>query len=206
MFSGIVERMGRVVDRTAIGSGCRLVIDAGPLAERQRVGDSVAVDGVCLTVVERRGELLGFDLSPETLARTTLGERVAGDAVNLEPALRAGDPIGGHFVQGHVDGVGVLEQREPQGDYERLWFRVPEPLTAEMVRKGSVAVDGVSLTIVELEADRFSVALIPHTLRVTTLGSKPVGARVNIETDVIGKYVVRVLRELRVARGGGGDG
>ncbi len=200
MFTGIVERMGTVVAHEPAGHGSRLVVAAGPLGERQRIGDSVAVSGVCLTVVERHGDKLTFDLSPETLQRTTLGELQPGDVVNLEQALRVGDPLGGHFVLGHVDGVGVLERRHQEGEYERVWFRVPPELALEMVRKGSVAVDGVSLTIVDLEQDRFSVALIPHTLAVTTLGSKPEGARVNIETDVLGKYVLRLVRELDLGR------
>jgi riboflavin synthase len=157
------------------------------------MGESVAVNGACLTVVECDAESFQFQAGPETLLRTNLGELVAGDRVNLERALRLCDRLGGHLVQGHVDGVGRIAERSRQGEWETVWFSSPSELTRQMVRKGSIAVDGVSLTLVEVAADRFSVMLIPHTLENTTLGFKQSGATVNLETDLIAKYVQRLM-------------
>ena len=157
------------------------------------IGDSVAVNGACLTVVERRADTIAFQAGPETLLRTNLGDLKAGERVNLERALRVGDKLGGHFVQGHVDGLGRIAERLRQGDWELVWFACPADLTRQMVPKGSVAVDGISLTIVDVTADRFSVALIPHTLAQTTLGFKQSGASVNLETDLLAKYVWKCL-------------
>ena len=161
------------------------------------MGDSVAINGACLTVVRVEGDLLHFQAGPETLRRSNLGELAAGDRVNLERSLRLGDRLGGHLVQGHVDGIGHIARRLPQGDWETVWFRCPPELAAQMVPKGSVAVDGVSLTVVEATADGFSVALIPHTLAATTLGLKPVGAAVNLETDILAKYIWKYLEVTR---------
>jgi riboflavin synthase len=165
------------------------------LGERLSVGASLAVSGVCLTVLaeERTARLSAVELSPETLARTTLGGLRGGDPVNLEPSLRAGDPLGGHWVQGHVDTtVEVLERRQ-RGDHRELAFAMPGELAAYLVEKGSVALDGVSLTISALAGDRFEVALIPHTLEVTTLSRLAVGHRVNLEVDILAKYIARAL-------------
>src|SRR5262249_28199852 len=151
-------------------SARRLVIAAGEIADTAKIGDSIAVNGACLTVVERTGKQLHFQAGPETLRRTNLSELKPGDRVNLERPLRLSDRLGGHMVQGHVDGIGLIADRERQGEWETVWFRCPAELTLQMVPKGSVAVDGVSLTLVEVTADRFSVALIPHTLANTTLG------------------------------------
>jgi riboflavin synthase len=177
--------------------GVRLVIDAGQFAASARTGDSVAINGCCLTVVEHGEGRLAFDAGEETLRCTNLGRLTAGSAVNLETSLRMGDQLGGHFVTGHVDAVGTLDERIDEGDWSTCWFRVPAPLTRQMASKGSVAVDGVSLTLVDVEDERFSVALIPHTLHVTTLGRLHVGDAVNIETDVLAKYVERALRASR---------
>ncbi len=201
MFTGIVQTLGMVTLVERRGAGVRLAVDAAEVGRRQRVGDSVAVNGVCLTVVERSDSVLAFDLAPETLEKTNLGQLRPSDRVNIEEALRAGAPMGGHFVQGHVDGVGTIRERIRRGEFERVWFQVPRELTREMVRKGSVAVDGVSLTIVELEADGFSVELIPHTLAVTTLGFKGLGESVNIETDILGKYVLRAVQAMDLSGG-----
>ena len=179
MFTGIVREVGRVV---TFDDG-RLVVDATTEAAP---GDSVAVDGVCLTVVD--GGRLAFDLVPETLSRTTLGGLRPGDGVNIEPALRAGDPLGGHYVQGHVDGVGTIRS---VGD--PTWFDAPSGLLRYVVEKGSIAVDGVSLTVAAVDGAGFAVALIPHTLAETTLGKLEPGDRVNLETDVLAKYVERLL-------------
>src|SRR5262249_36778089 len=175
------------------GAGRLLVIAEPRLAPELNVGDSVAVNGACLTVVGHDRDTCSFQAGPETLRRTNLGELAPGDRANLERALRLGDRLGGHLVQGHVDGIGHVAERSRQGDWEVVWFRCPPELAEQMVSKGSVAVDGVSLTLVDVTADRFSVALIPHTLAQTTLGFKPVGATVNIETDILAKYVAKLV-------------
>ena len=182
MFTGIVRERGRV----AAFDGSRLVVEASVDAE---LGDSVALDGVCLTVVERGDGRLAFDVVPETQARA----KRFGAEVNVEPALRAGDPLGGHYVQGHVDGVGTVRSLEPEGEGRRMWIEAPPDILRYCVEKGSVAVDGVSLTVAELAADAFAVALVPHTLEVTTLGRVETGTQVNLEADVLAKYVERLL-------------
>lgn len=158
-----------------------------------QLGDSVAINGCCLTVVEIAGGHWSFQAGPETLARTNLGRLKVGDGVNLERALPASARLGGHFVQGHVDGVGTVDQIVKTGEWVTMWFRMPEPLGLQMVSKGSIAVDGVSLTLVDVERDRFSVALIPHTLDATTLGSRGPGDAVNLETDLLAKYVQKLI-------------
>jgi riboflavin synthase len=165
------------------------------------VGDSVAVNGCCLTVVAASNGELAFDAGPETLRLTNLGRLRPDDPVNLEPSLRAGDPLGGHLVTGHIDGLGTVDVRLDDGEWCTMWFRAAGPLLRQMASKGSVTVDGVSLTLVAVEADRFSVALIPHTLASTTLGRLAVGDEVNLETDVLAKYVERQLGRFAVARG-----
>jgi riboflavin synthase len=188
MFTGLVEAVGRVVAVEAEPPGKRLVIESAPAAEGVRVGDSIAINGCCLTVVEIDGPKLSFQAGQETLSRTNLGLLVGGGRVNLERSLKVGDRLGGHFVTGHIDGVGTLERRLDDRDWSSLWFRVPAELTRQMASKGSVAVNGVSLTLVDVEADRFSVALIPHTLTNTNLGALQPGDSVNIETDLLAKY------------------
>src|SRR5262245_38675751 len=190
MFTGIIESLGRVVRVEPDAAGRRLVV-AADIAPHLKLGDSVAVNGACLTVVAHDAEAFAFQAVPETLSRTNLGGLTPGDRVNLERALRLGDRLDGHLVQGHVDGVGHVAERTRQGDAETVWFACPPELTGQMAPKGSVAVDGVSLTLVDVGPDRFSVALIPHTLANTTLGFKPPGAAVNLETDVLAKYVSR---------------
>ncbi len=190
MFTGLVESLGSVYRTTDDGAGGRRIVLVAPdLAANLALGESVAVNGVCLTVVERDAETCHFQAGPETLRRTNLGELRPGDRVNLERALRLGDRLGGHLVQGHIDGVGQIHERQRQGDWETIWFTCPPELAQQMVPKGSVTVDGVSLTLVDVTRDRFSVALIPHTLAVTTLGFKARGAAVNLETDIIAKYL-----------------
>src|SRR6476646_1462916 len=165
MFTGLVESLGTVTRAEDTGAGRRLAV-RDPIGPRLAVGESVAVNGVCLTVVETRGEEFAFEVGPETLLRTNLGGLRTGDRVNLERALRVGDRLGGHFVQGHVDAVGTIDRRARNGDWEDVWFRCPAEMTKLMVPKGSIAVDGVSLTLVYVEAERFSVMLIPHTQTV----------------------------------------
>jgi riboflavin synthase len=189
MFTGLVETMGNVVAVKDEGEGRRLTIDSPLIADGLPLGASVAVNGVCLTAVSIHGTKFEFEAGPETLKRTNLGQAKAGDRVNLERALRVGDRLGGHIVQGHVDAVGRISKRERQGEWEAVHFACPPELTSCMVPKGSIAADGVSLTLVDVTADEFSVALIPHTMDATTLGSKAVGATVNLEVDIFAKYI-----------------
>jgi riboflavin synthase len=194
MFTGLVEGLGNVVTRTAEGAGMWITIAPPPyMFEGTFPGDSVALNGCCLTVVNIGAKQWEFQAGPETLARTNLGELVPGKQVNLERALPANARLGGHFVQGHIDGCGAVEQILPTGDWVSMWFSAPSNLTRQMVSKGSIAVDGVSLTLVDVESSRFSVALIPHTLKMTSLGSRQVGDRVNLETDILAKYVEKLL-------------
>jgi riboflavin synthase len=193
MFTGLVETLGDVRSLATEGAGRRLTLEA-PFAGELSLGESVAINGVCLTVVASDAESCQFEIGPETLVRTNLGELRPGDRVNLERSLRFSDRLGGHIVQGHVDGIGTIDRRLRDGDWETVWFRCPPELAAQMVSKGSIAVDGISLTLVDVTADALSVALIPHTLAVTTLGFKPPGATVNLETDLLAKYVWKMLR------------
>ena len=193
MFTGIVRELGRVDALDGGADGVRLRVDGPETAGQAGPGDSVAVDGVCLTVVEAAEGVLSFDAVPETLARTTLGRLGRGDAVNLEPALRAGEQLGGHLVQGHVDAVGRVRSVDPEGGGVRLEVSVPAELRRYCVDKGSICMQGVSLTIASLDDDGISVALIPHTLSVTTLGRLGPGDEVNLEVDVVAKHVERLL-------------
>jgi riboflavin synthase len=192
MFTGLVETLGSVGRVESDDDGRRITLFAS-FASELASGDSVAVNGACLTVVAHDADSCAFQAGPETLARTNLGELVPGDRVNLERSLRLSDRLGGHLVQGHVDGIGRIAERIRQGEWELVWFTCPPALAAQLVSKGSVAVDGVSLTLVDVAADRFSVALIPHTLANTTLGFKQPGAAVNLETDLLAKYVWKYL-------------
>jgi riboflavin synthase len=194
MFTGIVQSMGKVRWWSDEQNGRRLLIGDTPLVERLTVGDSVAVDGVCLTVTATLNDGFTVQVGPETLARTTLGRLVQGDAVNLEPALRAGDPLGGHWVTGHVDTVGSIVEDVHEGDWRYVEIEFPAQFADYLAPQGSIAVDGVSLTIVSCSADRFRVMLIPHTQAVTTLGQKTIGMPVNLEFDLIAKYISRLVR------------
>jgi len=189
MFTGIVRELGTV----ASFDGTRLVVAAAETTAGAAVGDSVAVAGVCLTVVDAAGGQLAFDVVPETLSRTALGGLETGSNVNLEPSLRVGDQLGGHVVQGHVDAVGRVRSVAPEEDSRRVWIDAPETIVRYCIEKGSIAVDGVSLTVAAFDDDGFEVALIPHTLAVTTLGVREPGDRVNLEVDVLAKYVDRLL-------------
>lgn len=194
MFSGIVEHLGSVASLVSEPPGVRLVLAAGPVADNASLGDSIAVNGCCLTVVEIQGERLSFEAGPETLQRTNLGLLAEGSTVNLERSLKVGDLLGGHYVSGHVDALGKLRERVDEGEWSTFWFDVPAELSRQMASKGSVAVDGVSLTLVEVYDGVFSVQLIPHTLSATTLGSCQPGSRVNVETDILAKYVEQQLK------------
>src|SRR5439155_12088133 len=193
MFTGIVETMGTVVRVLRRGGGARLEVRSPDVVADVKTGDSVAVNGACVTVTGRFEDTFACDLVPETLARTNLGTLQPGELVNLERPLHAASRLDGHIVQGHIDVVGTIRSRRRVGAQEMLEVTVPFELTRYLAPKGSVAVDGVSLTIVDVNKDRFRVALIPHTLETTTLGKKMQGSAVNVEVDVISKYVERHL-------------
>ncbi len=194
MFTGLVESLATVAEIIPEPPGVRLVIREPRIASAAAVGDSIALNGCCLTVVAVDGDTFAFQAGEETLSRTNLGELQPGDMLNLERSLKLGDEIGGHLVTGHIDGIGIVDRRIDDADWCTMWFRFPPTLVGQLASKGSIAVDGVSLTLVDVEADRFSVALIPHTLSLTTLGRRAVGNRVNLETDVLAKYVEHQLR------------
>ena len=199
MFSGIVETLGSVDKVVSQPPGIRLTVQSGLVAEDAAIGDSIAVNGCCLTVVEIAGDRLSFEAGEETLSRTNLRALASGSSVNLERSLKVGDRISGHFVFGHVDATGHLDDRQDDQEWSKLWFRMPAALCVQMISKGSIAVDGVSLTLVDVEADRFSVALIPHTLNVTTLGQLNVDDTVNLETDMLAKYVEKQVQSSGLA-------
>jgi riboflavin synthase len=193
VFTGIVRERGRVASLTGGADGVRLEIEAPETAAHAGIGDSVAIDGCCLTAVEIRDGRIAFDAVPETLRRTSLGRLEPGEAVNVEPALRADARLDGHFVQGHVDGVGSVRSLTREGEGLRVWFDAPAEILRYAVEKGSVAVEGVSLTVAELDDGGFAVALVPHTLAVTTLGELAPGRLVNLEADVLAKYVEKLV-------------
>lgn len=194
MFTGIVQDMGRIValEPRAGDVRVRVAVDRLPL-DAVRTGDSIAVSGVCLTVVEHDARGFAADVSNETLSLTTLGDLAAGSHVNLEPALRAGDPLGGHLVSGHVDGVGRVVSLVQDARSWRIRFETPPDLARYVARKGSIAIDGVSLTVNEVEGREFGINIIPHTWQVTTIGGYAPGRRVNLEIDPIARYVERLL-------------
>lgn len=196
MFTGLVEGLGTVIAIEPKGPGVDLTLEPDVSVQEQelvRLGDSISINGCCLTVIQIDGRRWTFQAGRETLSRTNLGRLQPSNVVNLERSVRPTDRLGGHFVQGHVDDVGIVDEIILDGEWTNIWFRVPARLTDQMVAKGSVTVDGVSLTVVDVTSDRFSVALIPHTLTATTLGRRQVGDVVNIETDIIGKYMEKML-------------
>ena len=198
MFTGLVQALGTVRGVNDAQGGRRLCIAEPDLAPKLELGESIAVDGACLTVVARTGDTFDFEVGPETLEKTTLGQLTAGARVNLERALRVGDLLGGHFVTGHVDCVGTVIEEVVTGEWLTVWFGIPEEFEPLLVSKGSVAVDGVSLTIVDVKRDRFSVMLIPHTRNHTTLGLKAPGAAVNLEFDMIAKHVHKLFKRTSI--------
>jgi len=198
VFTGIVRELGRVVSTDGGPDGVALVVEAPSTAPGTSVGDSVSIDGCCLTAEAVDDGRISLRAVPETLARTTLGGLRVGDPVNVEAAVRAGDPLGGHYVQGHVDAVGRVQSVEAEGEGLRVFVEAPAGVLGYCVERGSIAVDGVSLTVAELADDAFAVALVPHTLEATTLSTLTPGQEVNLEVDVLAKYVDRLLQ----ARGG----
>jgi riboflavin synthase len=198
MFTGLVEELGTVEEAITRGGrkvsqSLHLIVKAPLVSKDAKIGDSIAVNGCCLTVVKKNKSLLDFDAGAETLGRTNLDRLKPGSGVNLERSLKVGDRLGGHLVSGHIDGTGTLLKRRDDHDWSFVTFRASSLLMRQVVSKGSIAVDGVSLTVVTAETDRFSVALIPHTLAHTTLGKVEVGGVVNLETDLLAKYVERQL-------------
>lgn len=198
MFTGIIQAVGRVAEMEPVGGDLRLVVDAAGLAARVdaarlATGESVAVNGVCLTVLEPRGTLLPFDVSRESLERTTLGALCVGARVNLEAALRLGDPLGGHLVSGHVDGIATVVDVHEDARSLRVVIGAPHGLARFVAPKGSVALDGVSLTVNEVDGTRFGINLVPHTLEMTTFADLAPGRRLNMEVDTIARYVDRML-------------
>jgi riboflavin synthase alpha subunit len=197
MFTGIIRERGRVASVERGGEGVRLQLEAPRTAGQVAVGDSVSVNGVCLTATVVDDGALSFDAVPETIRRSSLGRLEPGDEVNVEPALRVGDPLGGHYVQGHVDGVGRVRSVASEGEDVRVWVEAVPELLRYLVEKGSVTVEGVALTVTEVDEGGFAVALVPHTLAETTLASLAAGDPVNLEVDVLAKYVERLLPGLR---------
>jgi riboflavin synthase len=193
VFTGIVREVGRTAAISGRDGGIRIEIEAPETAAVTAIGDSVSVNGCCLTAVALADGRIAFDAVPETLARTSLGSLASGSRVNVEPSLRAGEPLGGHYVQGHVDGVGVVRSVEEEGQGRRIWIDASPDILRYAVEKGSIAVQGTSLTVAGLDDQGFAVALIPHTLEVTTLGELQPGQPVNLEVDVLAKYVERLL-------------
>ena len=199
MFTGLVQALGTVCAAEPDShGGCTLHIEEPTLALTLALGASVAVNGACLTVVAREGGAFTFQAGPETLAKTNLGTLAVGERVNLEPALRAGDPIGGHFVTGHIDATSTVLEKHENGEWQTVWFSYPAGSGELLVARGSVAVDGVSLTVVEVRSDRFSVMLIPHTRDHTTLGLKGPGATVNLEFDLLAKHVRKLIQNMTI--------
>ena len=193
MFTGLVEAKVPLVESLFEGAGKRMGFDLGPICDGVRIGDSISLNGCCLTVVAIDGTKCWFELGAETLSRTSLGKLKTSQSANCERSLKVGDRMGGHFVTGHIDGQGILERRRDEGEWSSFFFQAPLNLLRQMASKGSITVDGVSLTLVDANDQFFSVALIPHSLGNTTLGNLKVGDEVNLETDILAKYVQRQL-------------
>ena len=194
MFTGIVEEMGTVRRLNQAPNRCELELTASKVLEGTAIGDSIAVNGVCLTVVRMGEDHFTADVMPETLRRSNLGQLKTGSKVNLERAMAADGRFGGHIVAGHIDGTGTIRSMQPEGNAVLVTISAAPELLRYVVEKGSIAIDGISLTVASVEADRFSVSVIPHTAEVTLLGRKHAGDTVNLETDIIGKYVEKLLR------------
>jgi riboflavin synthase len=193
MFTGLVETMGEIVELVDDPPGKRLRVRSSLIGQDASLGDSICINGCCLTVVAIEADVLDFEAGAETLSRTNLGRLIAGSKVNLERSLAVGDRMGGHYVSGHVDTLGELIQRSDDPPWANLRFRLPPQYASQVASKGSISIDGISLTVVDVDDDSFSVALIPHTLSVTTLGECKIGDAVNLETDILAKYVQRSL-------------
>ncbi len=201
MFTGLIQQVCSVSSLSSAAGGRILTIDLQKLAQKPKVGDSIAVNGVCLTIAKLTGTLAAFDLSAETLSKTNLGKLSPGQTVNVELSLRADDRFGGHFVLGHIDGTAAIKRIEKKGDFATITFSARKDLLEQLIPKGSVAVDGISLTVAQLNPDAFAVAVIPQTLKETTLGSAKIGQTVNLEIDIITKTVKKHLENLAPQKG-----
>ncbi len=193
MFTGIIEGLGSIVmfdKKTSNRSAAKMKIKLDKIAKGLKVGDSVAINGVCLTAVNISKGITEFEMIGETIKKTNLGSLERGDRVNIERSLKVGERLEGHFVLGHVDGVGIISKIEKQTNQVQIWVKIPKELSKHIIKKGSITVDGISLTIVDKLKDQFSVSIIPHTMQVTNLGYKKIGDKVNIETDILGKYIL----------------
>ncbi len=193
MFTGIVEGLGKIVKfdkKTKNRSAAKMKISLGKLANGLKVGDSVAINGVCLTAVSIARNIAEFEMVGETIKKTNLGSLESGDKVNIECSLKVGDRIEGHFVLGHIDCVGIITKLEKQSDQIKIWIELPKELSKYVTQKGSITIDGISLTVVDKLKNKFSVSIIPHTMKTTNLISKKIGDKVNIETDILGKYIL----------------
>jgi riboflavin synthase len=199
LFTGLIEEIGEVVSVARKDGAARLLLKATAVSSETKLGDSIAINGACLTVVEKKGTMLGFDLSDETLRSTNLGSLRKKDRVNVEPSLRVGSKIGGHFVTGHIDGAGRIQSKALTGEAYKFVIAADKRISDFLVEKGSVTVDGISLTVVDVLREGFSVVIIPHTAKMTTMGSKDRGDSVNIEVDILGKYVSKFLAKGRDA-------
>jgi len=195
MFTGIIEDKGKVIRVEYRGQAKRLTLEMPRDLTEIQLGDSIIINGVCLTVVEQKGQAIGVDLSPETLQRTTLAEMKEGEEVNLERALKLSDRLGGHIVTGHIDGIGVITDKRKEKDFLSLRIRIPQSVSRYVVQKGSIAIDGISLTVNECQGEEIQITLIPYTIKKTTLVDKKVGDRVNIEADILGKYVEKMVNQ-----------
>ena len=193
MFTGIIEGLGNIVSfdkKTNNRSAAKMKINIGKIAKGLKIGDSVAINGVCLTAVSISKGITAFEMVGETIKKTNLGSLGRGDKVNIERSLKIGERLEGHFVLGHVDGVGIISKIEKQSNQIQIWIKLPKELSKHVIKKGSITVDGISLTVVDVLKDQFSVSIIPHTMQITNLSYKKVGDKVNIETDILGKYIL----------------
>lgn len=193
MFTGIIEGLGNIVafdKKTNNRSAAKMIINLGKIAKGLKVGDSVAINGVCLTAVDISKGITEFEMVGETIKKTNLGFLRRGDKVNIERSLKVGERLEGHFVLGHVDGVGIISKIEKQSNQIQIWIKTPKELSKHIIKKGSITIDGISLTVVDALKDQFSVSIIPHTMKITNLSYKKVGDKVNIETDILGKYIL----------------
>ena len=193
MFTGIIEGLGSIVmfdKKTSNRSAAKMKIKLDKIAKGLKVGDSVAINGVCLTAVNISKGITEFEMIGETIKKTNLGYLEPGDQVNIERSLKVGERLEGHFVLGHVDGVGIISKIEKQINQVQIWIKIPKELSKHIIKKGSITIDGISLTIVDKLKDQFSISIIPHTMQVTNLGYKKIDDKVNIETDILGKYIL----------------
>ena len=193
MFTGIIEGLGNIVKfdkKTSNRSAAKMAIRLGQIAKGLKIGDSVAINGVCLTAIKISKGITEFEMIGETIKKTNLGSLESGDKVNVERSLKVGERLEGHFVLGHVDGVGIISKIEKQPNQVQIWIEVPKKLSKYIIQKGSVTVDGISLTVVDKLKDNFSVSIIPHTIKITNMSYKKIGDKVNIETDILGKYIL----------------